>query len=100
MSRQSPLDDVGVYRCARSRVAANVEFGMASLSIRAATPDDIPLILALIRELAEYEKAPHEAKATPELLQRALFPDPPALPHAECLIGELDGQPQGLALFF
>jgi GNAT superfamily N-acetyltransferase len=73
---------------------------MASLSIRAASPEDISLILSLIRELAEYERAPQEARATPELIRRALFPDAPARPHAECLIGDIDGQPQGFALFF
>jgi GNAT superfamily N-acetyltransferase len=70
------------------------------LSIRPATPTDIPLILSLIRELADYEKAPQEAKATPDLMRRALFPQPPARPHAECLIAELDGQAQAFALFF
>jgi GNAT superfamily N-acetyltransferase len=70
------------------------------LAIRPATPADIPLILSLIRELAEYEKAPQEARATPELMERALFPKAPGRPHAECLIGEIDGQPQGFALFF
>ena|ERR1051325_4831565 len=70
------------------------------ITIRPASPDDIPLILSLIRELAEYEKAPQEARATPALLSRALFPEAPLRAHAECLIGELDGKPQGLALFF
>jgi len=35
------------------------------LNIRPATPRDIQLILQLIRELAEYEKAPEEAMAMP-----------------------------------
>jgi GNAT superfamily N-acetyltransferase len=70
------------------------------LAIRPATSADIPLILSLIAELADYEKAPQEAKATPELLRRALFPEPPAGPFAECLIAELDGAPQAFALFF
>jgi GNAT superfamily N-acetyltransferase len=70
------------------------------LSIRPATPTDIPLILSLIRELADYEKAPQEAIATDALLRRALFPKAPDRPHAECVIGELDGIPQGFALFF
>jgi GNAT superfamily N-acetyltransferase len=68
--------------------------------IRPATPADIPLILSLIRELADYEKAPDQACATPALLSRALFPSAPDSHHAECLIGELDGSPQGFALFF
>ncbi|HMN40219.1 MAG TPA: GNAT family N-acetyltransferase [Phycisphaerales bacterium] len=83
----------------------------ADLAIRTATPDDIPLILHLIRELADYERDPAAAVATPELLRRHLFGDSFAgQPHlngetrrgpvAECLIGEVDGAPQGFALFF
>jgi GNAT superfamily N-acetyltransferase len=41
--------------------------------IRAATPADIPAILALIRELAEYEKLTHACVATEELLAKHLF---------------------------
>ena len=40
------------------------------LSIRAATPEDIPLLLAFIRKLAEYERAPEQAVARPEDLLR------------------------------
>ena len=46
--------------------------------IRTAVPDDVPVIHALIRELAEYEKAPHEARATEEQLREALFGERPA----------------------
>jgi GNAT superfamily N-acetyltransferase len=67
------------------------------LTIRAATPDDISLILDLIRELAVYEKEPESARATPELLHRGLFGDSPT---AEAVIAEWDGAPAGFALFF
>ena len=40
------------------------------LNIRKATLDDVPLILEFIRELAEYERAPEQAVATPEDLRR------------------------------
>src|SRR5262245_41868399 len=73
---------------------------MGSHTIRPAAPSDIHLILSLIRELAEYERAPDEARATPDLLRRALFPEPPARPHAECMIAELGGEAQAFALFF
>jgi GNAT superfamily N-acetyltransferase len=66
-------------------------------SIRPATLDDIPLVLSLIRELAEYEHEPAAAIATPELIQQHLFGPSPI---AHCLIGELDGAPQGFALYF
>lgn len=74
---------------------------MPTLAIREATPSDVPLILALIRELAEYEREPQSAVATPELIRRHLFGEGLGRgPTAECLIGEVDGAPQGFAVFF
>ncbi|MFG0283715.1 MAG: GNAT family N-acetyltransferase [Phycisphaerales bacterium JB039] len=71
------------------------------LTIRPATPDDIPLIAQLIRELAEYEREPQSAKATEADLHRNLFGEGVGKgPVAECLIGLVDGAPQGMALFF
>ncbi|HWE33465.1 MAG TPA: GNAT family N-acetyltransferase [Solirubrobacteraceae bacterium] len=67
------------------------------MTIRAATPDDVPLILSLIAELAEYERAPESAVGTEELLATALFGTPP---HAEAVIASVDGEPAGFALFF
>ncbi|MEV6676093.1 GNAT family N-acetyltransferase [Streptomyces erythrochromogenes] len=40
---------------------------------------DVPVIHAMIRELAEYEKVPHEARATEEQLREALFGERPAV---------------------
>lgn len=71
-----------------------------TIAIRPATPADVPLILSLIRDLADYERLSHEVVATEDLLRTALFPEPPARPAAEVLIGELDGRPEGFALFF
>lgn len=70
---------------------------MSETSIRSATPGDVPLILALIHELAEYERAPDRARATPELMHEALFGLRPA---CECVIGEIDAVAQGFAVFF
>lgn len=70
---------------------------MPTLHVRAARPADVPLIVSLIRELAEYERAPQEARATDALIHDALFGRPPA---CEALIGEADGTPEGFALFF
>ncbi|MGE4366993.1 N-acetyltransferase family protein [Thermomonas sp.] len=67
------------------------------LSIRPATADDVPLIRQLIAELAEYEKLAHAAVATDDDLRAQLFGERPA---AEVLIGEVDGEPAGFALFF
>ena len=65
--------------------------------IRFATPADIDTILALVRELADYERAADQVRATPDLLHEALFGPRPA---AEALIAEAAGAPVGLALFF
>ena len=74
------------------------------ITIRLATPADVPLILALIRELAEYERAPQDAVATPELIHESLFGrgvgNGGRGASAECVIGEIDGIAQGFALFF
>ena len=57
----------------------------------------MPLVLAFIRELAEYERMAEEVVATEELLGAALFGERPV---AEAAIAELDGGPVGFALFF
>ncbi len=67
------------------------------LEIRAARRDDVPLILALIRELAAYERLAHEVVATEALLDEQLFGP---TPRAEVVVAELDGAPVGFALFF
>lgn len=68
-----------------------------TLSIRAATPGDLPLIAELIRALAEYEKLAHEVRFDEAVLGEKLFGP---RPYAEVLIGEADGAPMGFALFF
>jgi GNAT superfamily N-acetyltransferase len=68
-----------------------------NITIAPATSDDIPTILGLIRELADYEKLSHMVQATEESLRRDLFGP---RPFAEILIGRLDGQAVGYALFF
>lgn len=67
------------------------------LNIRYAREDDTPLILRLIRELAEYEKLAHEVVATETQLHDNLFG---ARPQAEVIIAEWNGEPAGFALFF
>jgi GNAT superfamily N-acetyltransferase len=69
----------------------------APLLIRQARPDDVPLLLALFRELAEYERLQDELQATEELLERALFSERPA---AEALLAEREGAAVGYALFY
>ena len=67
------------------------------LSIRPATADDVPLIRQLIGELADYERLADAAVATDDSLREQLFG---AQPAAEVLIGEVDGEAAGFALFF
>jgi len=71
----------------------------AGLTIRAATPADAALIHGLILEIAEYEKLRHEVVATADHIREALFPEH-GLATAHALIGEVDGVPQGYALYF
>jgi len=66
-------------------------------SIRAALPTDIPLILDLIRALANYEREPDAVKTTEADLLRDGFGPHPVF---ECLIAENEGEPAGFALFF
>jgi GNAT superfamily N-acetyltransferase len=69
----------------------------AAVAIRPATRADCPLILALIRELADYERLSHEVVATVAQLEVSLFGEAPA---ARVLIAEHRGEPAGFALFF
>ncbi|WP_421852137.1 GNAT family N-acetyltransferase [Novosphingobium sp.] len=68
-----------------------------TLSIRSATPQDLPLIADLIRALADYEKLADAVRFDDAVLGAKLFG---ARPYAEVIIGELDGTAQGFALFF
>ncbi|MFG2090139.1 MULTISPECIES: GNAT family N-acetyltransferase [unclassified Spirillospora] len=65
--------------------------------IRFATPNDVPGILRLIRDLAEYERALHEVKATEEQLRESLFcDDPKVFAH----VAEHEGRVVGVSLWF
>ena len=68
-----------------------------TVTIRAAVAADLPLIAALIRELADYERLAGEVRFDEAVLGTKLFGP---RPYAEVLIGELDGTPQSFALFF
>ena len=67
------------------------------LTITEATPDDVDLLLKLIKELAEYEKLSHAVVGTATELRRTLFG---AQRVASSVIARLDGEPVGYALFF
>ncbi|WP_328299503.1 GNAT family N-acetyltransferase [Streptomyces sp. NBC_00435] len=66
--------------------------------IRSVVASDVPVIHTMIRELAEYEKVPHEARATEEQLREALFGErPAAFAHVACTP---EGEVAGFALWF
>lgn len=68
-------------------------------TIRGATAADVPLILAFVRALADYEKLLPEVEATEEKLRATLFPAE-GRPAAECVLAFAEGEPAGFALFF
>jgi GNAT superfamily N-acetyltransferase len=66
--------------------------------IRAATPNDVPIIVEFIRELAGYERALERAVVTEEQMREALFGPQPALyAHLACADS---GEPVGFAVWF
>jgi diamine N-acetyltransferase len=67
------------------------------LSVRPAVRSDLPLILSLVRELAEYEREPDAVVAGEAEFDVALFAE---APKAFCDIAEWDGTPAGFCLWF
>jgi GNAT superfamily N-acetyltransferase len=67
------------------------------IAIRRPSIEDVPLILGLIKELAEYERIPHEVTATEEIIRENLFSENPA---AEAALVEYDGATAGFAVYF
>jgi GNAT superfamily N-acetyltransferase len=68
-----------------------------SFEIRTATEADVPVILSLIRELAEYERAPEAVVATEAGLRDVLFGPNRS---AEVLLALENGAPVGFAVYF
>ncbi|MEP6937426.1 MAG: GNAT family N-acetyltransferase [Chthoniobacterales bacterium] len=69
----------------------------SDLVLRAATIEDVPAILGLIRELAEYERAPNDVVATEAGLQEVLFGERPS---AEVVLAAVQDELVGFAVFF
>ena len=67
------------------------------LTLRPAVPSDTALILAYIRELAEFEREPEAAVATEADIRRYAFSEHPLV---KVTMAEWDGQPAGFALWF
>jgi len=70
---------------------------MSDVQIHPATEADVPLILQLIRALAEYERLGHEVAATEPMIRESFFG--PA-PHARAVIARIADQPVGFAIWF
>lgn len=65
--------------------------------IRPAVKEDAPIILQLIKELAEYEKAPNEVIATIKDIEATIFAEDPKV---FCELVEIDGNVVGMAIWF
>jgi len=70
---------------------------MTDLIIRPAVVSDVPVILQLIRGLAEYERAPEQVVCDEARLRESLFG---AKPDAEVLLASIGQVPAGFAVFF
>jgi len=69
----------------------------ASFTLRDARPSDVPAIVSLIRDLAEYERQPEDCHADARLLDEHLFGEER---FAEVVLAEAGGNIVGFALFF
>ena len=74
-----------------------ISTGIADFTIKPATKKDVPVILAFIKKLSDYERLSHEFVATEALLQRTLFGQRRT---AEVAIGYFKNEPVGFVLFF
>ncbi len=70
---------------------------MDRVRLRPAAAADVPLLLTLIRGLAEYEHLQQEVVATESALAHTLFGP---IRYAEATIAEWDGEPAGFSLYF
>lgn len=77
--------------------AGHAEAADSSTRIARATERDVPIILQMIRDLAEYERMSDEVVATEQRLRESLFG---ARPDAEVIIASVGSDPAGFALFF
>ncbi|HYF48694.1 MAG TPA: GNAT family N-acetyltransferase [Planctomycetota bacterium] len=68
-----------------------------TVRIQPATPADVPMILTLIRELAEFERLLHEVTATEAQVREGLFGPRPS---AEVAMARIGDEVAGFALYF
>jgi len=70
---------------------------MTPFTINSASESDVPILLAMIRELAEFERLTHELEVTAGSLRSALFGERPV---AAALLARVDGAPAGYAVYY
>ena len=70
---------------------------MTPFTINSATTSDVPILLAMIRELAEFERLAHELEVTADSLRAALFGERPV---DAALLARVDGYPAGYAVYY
>ena len=70
---------------------------MSDFAIRSARRDEVTTILDLIKDLADYERAPEQVEATESELLETLFADDPKV---FCDLVEVDGEIAGMAIWF
>ena len=67
------------------------------LTLRPARPEDVPLIIDLIHDLADFERLADQVRVDPALLREHLFGP---RPYAECVIAWVGADAAGFALYF
>jgi len=70
---------------------------MTPFTINSAIETDVPILLAMIHKLAEFERLAHELEVTAESLRAALFGERPI---AAALLARVDGSPAGYAVYY
>lgn len=70
---------------------------LESVELKKVEEGDIPLLLWFIKEIAEYEKLPHEVTATEDVLKESFFGKKSTV---EGYLAFLEGQPVGYAIYF
>ena len=86
----------GIPGCVLYDVISNFNSAMA-INIRKGTADDLPVALALIKELAVFEKAPEEVTNTLEMMMKDGFGDHPVY---DFIVAEEDEVICGMSLYY
>ena len=75
----------------------DIKTGIPGLTLREGSVDDVPLIMDMIREFAEFLGCGEMVKTDEDVLEKNLFGK---RPYAEALLAYKDGEPSGFAIYF